>query len=61
MHTPIEYGQTIYVNNLSTCPRWSYLNHEVLGFPKRPHLPPSGTNPPRNDVKTFMVGAKSQK
>ena len=48
-------------NDHLTCPRLPYSTREVVGFPKRPHLPPSGPYSPRKAVETTMVGAKRRK
>lgn len=61
MHAPTEYGLAMHVNDLSTCPSWSHVNQEVLGFPKRPHLPPLDTDLPKNNIKATMIDAKYQK
>ena len=61
MHAVAVNGFAKHVNDLSTCSRWSRVKQVVLGFPKRPHFPPSGTDLPRNDVNATMVDAKRRR
>ena len=60
MQAATEHGLAKHVNNILTCSRWLHVNLVVLGFPKRPHLPPLGTDLLRNDVEATMVDAKRQ-
>ena len=61
VHAVAVNGSEKHVNDLSTCSRWSRVKRVVLGFPKRPHLPSSGTDSPRNDGNATMVDAKRRK
>ena len=61
MQAVAEHGILNHINDLLTCSQWSHMNRVVLHLPKRPHLPPSGTDSPRNDVNATIVDARRQK